>query len=105
MRKKNISYIQHNFLKVQGRSWNSSISILTGLGAGGLGFDTIILFATVSRLVLGLSSLLSQGCWDLSSAVRRPGREADHSPLSSAWMNNKHSCVPLLPPTSAWRVA
>jgi hypothetical protein len=55
-----------------------------------LGFDFwwglgIFLFATTSRTALGPSQLLIQ--WvpgSLSLGVKRPGREAGHSPPSSA---------------------
>jgi hypothetical protein len=64
--------------------------VLTGWTIGVLGFDSqrglgIFLVTTASRTVLGPTHPPIQ--WvpgALSVGVRRPGREADHSPPSSA---------------------
>jgi hypothetical protein len=62
----------------------------TGWIVGVLGFDSrrglgIFLFITVFRKALGPTQPPIQGVpVALSLGVKRPGREADHSPLSSA---------------------
>jgi hypothetical protein len=43
------------------------------------------------------------GTGDFFPVVKRPGREADHSPTSSAEVKNGD--VPPLPHTSSWRCA
>jgi hypothetical protein len=66
----------------------------TGLGAGWLGFESrqglgIFLFASASRPALGPTQPPIQ--WisgALSLVIKRPGREADHSPPSSAEVKN-----------------
>jgi hypothetical protein len=73
---------------------------------GVLGFDFrlglgIFLFITASRMALGPTQPPIQ--WVLG--IKRPGREADHSPPSSAEVNE---CVELylrFPNTSSWRGA
>jgi hypothetical protein len=74
---------------------NSSVSMVTNLRAGRLGFDSlqgqgISLLATgVSRLTLG--SIQSPMQWvpaSLSMGVKRPGREGDHSISSRAEVKN-----------------
>jgi hypothetical protein len=68
-----------------------------GWTIGVLGFDSrrglgIFLFITASRTDLGPTQLPIQ--WvpgALSLGVKRPGREADHSPLSSAEVKNAWS--------------
>jgi hypothetical protein len=65
-----------------------------GWTIGVLGFDFrrelgIFLFTTASRTALGLTQPPIQ--WvpgALSLRVKRPGRESDHSPLSSAEIKN-----------------
>jgi hypothetical protein len=52
----------------------------------------IFLYSTASRLALGPTQ------WAISPTVKRPGREADHSPLSSAGIKNGKA-VPPLPDT------
>jgi hypothetical protein len=50
----------------------------------------------------GPPSLLSNGYWRaLSPGVKRPGREADHSPPASAEIK-KTGSIHLLPNTSSW---
>jgi hypothetical protein len=64
-----------------------------------LGFDSrrglgIFLFTTASRTALGTTKPPIQ--WvpgALSLGVKRPGREADHSPPSSAEVKNAWSCI------------
>jgi hypothetical protein len=59
---------------------------------------------TICRL-WGLPSLLSNGYRGLFTLrVKRPGREADHSPPSSAGINNGGT-IPPLPHTSSWHGA
>jgi hypothetical protein len=58
----------------------------------------VFLYATTSRKALGLTQPPIQ--WIsrvLSSAVKRPGREADHSPPSRAEVNNAWSYTPNSP--------
>jgi hypothetical protein len=65
-----------------------------GWKIGVLGFDSqrrlgIFLFTTVSRTVLGPTQPPIQWVpWALSLGVKRPGREADHSPPSSVEVKN-----------------
>jgi hypothetical protein len=66
----------------------------TGWTIGVLGFDSrwglgIFLFTTASRTALGPTQSPIQ--WvpgDLSLGIKRPGREADHSPSSRAEVKN-----------------
>jgi hypothetical protein len=83
---------------VQGRG--NSVSVVTRLRAGGLGFDFrkrlgVFLFATAYRPALGPTQPRIQ--WALSPTVKRPGREADHSPPSSAAVKNVWSCASISP--------
>jgi hypothetical protein len=79
---------------------DSSVSIVSRLRAGRLGFESrqglgIFLFATASRTALGPTHPPVQ--WvpaALSLGVKRPGREADHSPPSSAEVENAWSYIP-----------
>jgi hypothetical protein len=75
----------------------SSFRILTGYGLDdwGLGFDSrrrglgILLFTTPSRTALGPTQRPIQSVpGALSLGVKRPGRQADHSPPSSAKVKN-----------------
>jgi hypothetical protein len=76
----------------------------SGLRAGRSGFDFrrelgIFLFTTVSRTGLGPTQPPIQ--WvprALSLGVKRPGREADHSPPSSAEVKNawSYTSIPLI---------
>jgi hypothetical protein len=73
------------------RSWDSTVSIATGYRLDDRGRSSSpsriknILFSALSRLVLGPTQPPIQ--WvpgALSSEVKQPGREADHSPPASA---------------------
>jgi hypothetical protein len=78
-----------------------------GLPAGRPGFDsrqkqTSFLYSTASRLALWPTQLHVQWVsWSVSRAVKRLGREADHSPPSSAEAKND-GAIPSLPHTSSW---
>jgi hypothetical protein len=82
------------FLFVEKWSRGSSVGIATRLRAGRPGFDSqqdleIFLFPTVSRTALGPTQ--PPVPWvpgALSLGVKRPGREANHSPPSSAEVKN-----------------
>jgi hypothetical protein len=81
-------------------------SLATGWTIVVLGFDSrrglgIFLFTTASRTVLRLTQPPIQ--WipgALSLGVKRPGREADHAPPSSAEVKNKWSYTS--PNTPSW---
>jgi hypothetical protein len=80
------------------------LEIWTRLGAGRAGFESrqglgIFLFVTVCRPALGLTQPSIR--WvpgALSLVVRRSGREADHSPPSSAEVKNEwnYTSIPLI---------
>jgi hypothetical protein len=82
----------------------------TGWTIGVLGFDSrwglgIFLFTTVSRRALGTTQPPIQWVQGvLSLGVKRPGREAGHSPPSSAEVKNTWSYTST-PNTSSWRGA
>jgi hypothetical protein len=99
--------------KPEGKEPNSSVGIALGYGlaVGVLGFDSrlglgIFLFTAASRTALPPTqppTQLVRGV--LSLGVKRPGREADHSPPSSAEVKE---CVKLYlhsPNTLSWRDA
>jgi hypothetical protein len=65
-----------------------------GLWAGRLGFD----YRQGQRYFFSPSSLVSSG----TGGIKRPGREADHSPPSSAEIKNTWSYIST-PHTSLWR--
>jgi hypothetical protein len=71
----------------------------TGWTIGVLGFDSrrelgIFIFTTASRTALGPTQPPIQGVpGALSLGVKRPGREADNSPPSSAEVKNAWSCT------------
>jgi hypothetical protein len=75
--------------------------IATRLRAGSSGFDSqqwqeIFLFSTSSRPTMGLTQPPIQWVpWALSPQVKRQGREADHSPPSSAEVKNGGATPPL----------
>jgi hypothetical protein len=86
------------------RSRDISVDILKGSGATRPGCK-IFLFPTVSTPVLKPTQPPIQ--WvpgALSPRVKRPGREADHSPPSSAEVKNGGDILSL-PHTSSWRSA
>jgi hypothetical protein len=57
------------------------------------GGNEIFLFSTASRPPLGLTQAASL-------QIKRPGREADHSPLSASKVKNGGAISP--PPASLW---
>jgi hypothetical protein len=83
----------------------------TGWTIGVLGFDSrrglgIFLFTTASRTALGPTQPPIQ--WEpgaLSLGVKRPGREADHSPTSSAEVKELVELYLHSPITPSWRGA
>jgi hypothetical protein len=92
---------------------DSSVGIgwATGWTMGVLGFDSprglgIFLFTTASKMALEPTQPPNQWVKGvLSLGVKRPGREADHSPPSTA---EDKECVELYlhsPSTSSWRGA
>jgi len=65
---------------------------MTGVKFPGRAIMGNFLFATASRPALGPIQPLSNGyCGAVILAVKRPGREADHSPPSSAEVKHKWS--------------
>jgi hypothetical protein len=79
------------------------------LWAGRLGFYSlqckIFLFSTVSRPTLGPTQPPIQWVWwSLSLGIKRQGREADHSPPSSAEVKKGGATLPL-PHMSSWHSA
>jgi hypothetical protein len=89
-------------------SRDSSVGIANGCGLDDRGVEVRVpvgsrIFSTSSRPVLGLFQPPVQ--WvrgALSRGVKWPGREADHSPLTSAEVNKRGS-IHLLPHTPSWR--
>jgi hypothetical protein len=81
------------------KSLGSSVSIFTRLRAGRKGFlflvellMKLLLFVTATRSALGSTQLLMQWTWEaLSLGVKRPGREANHPPPTSAGVKNARS--------------
>jgi hypothetical protein len=91
------------------RSWDSSVSIVMGCGLDGRGLNPgrgmIFLLSTASRLALGPTQPPIQ--WlpgAISQEVKRPVREADHLPPSSAEVKNGGARPPL-PHMSSWHNA
>jgi hypothetical protein len=90
-------------------NWEPAQRLATGWTIGGSGFDFrwgpgIFLFDPMSRLALGPTQPIHWVRGALSLGVKRPGREADHSPPSSAEV----ACLELYihsPNTSSWRTA
>jgi hypothetical protein len=75
---------------------DNSVNIVTRLRTGCPGFDFqkgrgLFLFATASRTDLGPIQPPIMGTAAISPRVKRPGREADHSPPSSAEVKNAWS--------------
>jgi hypothetical protein len=91
-------------------SSDSSVSNSDGLRAGRPGLDSRQgqeMFSTAQRLdrIRSPSSLLSNGCQGyFHRGLKRPGREADHSPPSGAEAKNG-SAIPQFSHTSSWRDA
>jgi hypothetical protein len=90
-------------------SRDSSVGIVTGYGLDGWGSfpgrGKIFLFYIASRPALGPTQPPIQ--WILGAVspwVKRPGREADHSPPPSATVKNGRA-LPPLPHTSFWHSA
>jgi hypothetical protein len=91
-------------------SRDSSVGISTGFELGGRGWipgrgKKFLFSSQCPDRLWGPPSLLSN--WyrgALSTAVKRPGHEADHSPLSCAEVKNG-GAIPTLPSTSSWRSA
>jgi hypothetical protein len=87
-------------------SRDSSVGTAIGLRARRPAFDfrqgkEILLFSTVSRRVLGPTQPpIRRVPATLSPGLKRPGREADHSPPTSAEAKNS-GAIPVLPHTSS----
>jgi hypothetical protein len=83
--------------RLSGR-WDSSVSTVTRLQAGRSGFGPrqgqgIFLIVTVSRLDLGPTDPpIKWVTVSLSPRIKRPGREADHSPPSISYVQNVWGC-------------
>jgi hypothetical protein len=76
-------------------SRDSAVGIATGYGLDGRGVGIRVpvgarIFSSPRRPdgFWGPPSLLSNGYRELSVGVKRPGREADHSPLTTADVKN-----------------
>jgi hypothetical protein len=62
----------------------------------------MFLFSTVSRLTVVFTEYRIKGVqWDFSPGVKRPGREANNSPPSSADVKN-NGVIPALPHMSSY---
>jgi hypothetical protein len=93
---------------ITGQSWDSSIGIVPGYGLDDWGLipgkGKIFLFSSLNWL-WGPPSLLPNGYWGLfPRGVKQQGREADHSPPSSAKVKNS-GAIPPLPNMSSWHNA
>jgi hypothetical protein len=83
----------------EGGSWDRSVDVVIRLRAGRTGFDSrrglqIFLLATASIPALAPTQPPVQWVSGvLSKEVKQPGREADHSPTSSAEVKNAWSCT------------
>jgi hypothetical protein len=88
------------------RSRSSALSLLQGNSSCHLDFGLPTVFTTASWTALGLTQPPIQWVpWALSLGIKRQGREADHSPPSSAKIKE---CVELYlhsPNTPSWRSA
>jgi hypothetical protein len=100
---KNGSSLKKICVIIQNRSRDSSASIVTRLRIGRPGFDSrqrgaFFLFANASRPALGFTrSPIKIVLGALSPGVKRPGREADHSPPSTAGVKNAWRYIPTPP--------
>jgi hypothetical protein len=87
------------FTSVWGMSRDSSVGIATDHGQDGRGSnpDRVRSFSSPQRpdRLRGPTSLLSNGYRGLFPGVKRPGREADHSPPTSVEVKNGGSIPPL----------
>jgi hypothetical protein len=100
--KENMFYLKcvYTHLLTSENSRDSSVDIGTGWTR-----DKICLLSIAARPALGLTQPPMQ--WvrgALSPGVKRPGREADHSPPSSAEVKNG-GAIPPLPNMSSWHSA
>jgi hypothetical protein len=92
-------FVTHGQKKLMWRSRGSSVSLETRLRTGWPGFNSrqgqswyFFLFATASIPTVGLTQSPIQWVLEnLSRRVKRPRREADHSPPSSAEVTNAWS--------------
>jgi hypothetical protein len=108
-----LNIMNYSVIWICRKSRDSSVGIALGYGLDdrGLGFDSrrglgIFLFTTVSTTALGPTQPPIQ--WvpgALRSGVKRPGREADHSPQSSAEVKEWVDLYLHSPNTPSWRGA
>jgi hypothetical protein len=106
-----VVYIQYDLFHIRAVIAQSIWRWATGWTIGVLGFDSrwglgIFLFTTVSRTALGPTQPPIQ--WvpgALSLGVKQPGREADHSPPSSAEVKECAELYLHSPNTPPWRGA
>jgi hypothetical protein len=92
-------------------TWGQDSGIALGYGLDDRGFESrqglgFYLFTTASRPVLGPTQPPIQ--WvprALSLAVKRPGRETDHSHLHPVPKSRMRGSIPPLPNTPSWRGA
>jgi hypothetical protein len=94
---------------ITSRSRDSSVDIETGYGLDGPGSIAgrfkIFIFSTASRPALGATHPPIQWVTGaISPRVKRPGREADHSPPSRTKVKNGGGVAPL-PHMSSWHGA
>jgi hypothetical protein len=73
------------------KSWDSAVGIVTGCGLDDLGVRVWVpvgsrIFSSLCHpdWLWGPSNLLSKGYWGCFPGGKQPGREADHSPPTSA---------------------
>jgi hypothetical protein len=88
------------------RSQDRLVGVAMGYGVDGRGSNPgrdKILYSAASRPTLGpIQSPIQLVLGVLSSGLKWPGCEADHSPPSSAEVQNV-GAIPPLPHTSSWR--
>jgi hypothetical protein len=102
---KNLVICKCFLVLIEGR--DISVDIATGYGLDGRGSipgkGQIFLFSTASIPVLGpVQPAIQWVPGPLSPEVKRQGREADHSPPSSAEAKNSAAISPI-PNTPSWR--